>query len=71
MRKKLFGKGIAPACVYCASGTLSNDKKVVFCIKKGIVRPDFSCRRFSYDPIKRVPKVPPEIDVFDKSDFEL
>lgn len=71
MGRKLYGKGIIPACAYCMKGTAASDNKNILCLKKGIVNPDYSCRRFKYDPLKRVPKIPPEIEKFTAEDFSI
>lgn len=71
MGKKLYGKGIVPSCAYCSKGSLSADKLSVMCIKKGIVSADYSCRRFKYDPLLRIPKIPPEIEKFTEEDFKI
>lgn len=53
----LFEKDMDPRCAYCQRGTpLDGDK--VMCVKKGIVSAAGSCRRFRYDPLKRVPPKP-------------
>ena len=72
MNSKLLNKKqIAPACEYCAHGTVSPDEKSVLCPKKGIMRRTSSCRKFVYDPLKRQPKLPMELPEFDASEFEL
>lgn len=71
MGKKLYGKGIVPACAYCANGTASSDDRNVLCPKKGIVDNNYSCRKFKYDPLRRVPKIPPELEKFTTKDFSL
>ncbi len=72
MNSKLLNKKrIAPACEYCSHGTVSPDGKSVLCPKKGVMRCNSSCRKFSYDPLKRQPKMPMELPEFDLSDFEL
>ncbi len=50
----LFRKNIEKNCTYCAHGCLINDREVV-CAKKGITDVTSNCRRFSYDPLKRIP----------------
>ncbi len=46
-------------CVFCEYGTPlppdTNGNVFVLCKKQGLVRDDFVCRRFSYDPLKREP----------------
>jgi len=56
MKIRLFGSKIEPACMYCKYGKRNGDAEKVFCTKKGIVDIFHSCRKFSYDPLKRVPK---------------
>jgi len=46
---------------------------MVLCAKKGVVSPGGSCAYFKYDPLKRVPPRPAEVD-FSKlkdEDFRL
>ena len=55
MKKKLFGNNIKPACKYCELCTaLENDK--VQCSKFGEVKSYDSCKKFVYNPLKRIPK---------------
>ena len=70
-KPKLFGVNIEPRCAYCEHGTLSRDNEAVLCGKRGVVTPDYSCRKFIYDPISRIPKMQPPLMHFEKSDFEL
>ena len=70
-KPKLFGNNIEPSCAYCEHGTPTQDTMAILCEKCGIVTADYSCRRFVYDPLSRVPKVMPPLMKFDKSDFEL
>ena len=53
----LFRKDIEPRCAYCAKGSAINDREVV-CSRKGVVAVEYHCRRFKYDPFKRVPPRP-------------
>ena len=71
MKKKLYGNHIEPACAYCARGTVSKDGQMILCDKRGIVAQDFRCRKFVYDPLRRVPKQAPILPDFDEKDFEL
>ena len=57
----LFSKEIEPRCAYCQRGAKLSDDKVM-CLKKGIVSPAGQCRRFKYDPLKRVPPKPLVLD---------
>ena len=53
----LVEKDIDPRCAYCQRGTPLEDGRVM-CVKKGIVSASGACRRFRYDPLKRVPPKP-------------
>lgn len=68
----LFEKKIDPRCAYCSRG-VRLDETQVMCIKKGIVSADESCRRFQYDPLKRVPPRPaaPDFSWLKDEDFSL
>lgn len=70
MRRKIFGKN-SPRCGNCELGEPSKDEAYIFCDKKGIVKSDYKCRHFKYDPLKRIPKATPEIEKFKKEDFEI
>lgn len=72
MKKTLYNTSeISPACEYCALGRPSPDGETVLCIKKGVVKKDFHCRKYKYDIMKRVPKRAPEMQTFDSEDFSL
>lgn len=68
----LFRKKHPRSCLYCRHCT-QIDETQILCIKCGIVSPDHSCRRFSYDPFKRVPPRPksPDLIKYSKEDFSL
>ncbi|MDD4774414.1 MAG: hypothetical protein PHZ09_12560 [Eubacteriales bacterium] len=48
-------------CAFCDKSVLLKDKDSVLCSKIGVVSCDHVCRRFRYDPLKRVPNPPPPI----------
>ena len=68
----LFKKKMERSCSYCSlATTLPNGE--ILCIKRGVVSPDIKCRKFKYDPCKRIPPRPKALD-FDKyqqEDFSL
>ena len=68
----LFRKKIQPSCLYCTYGT-KIDSEQVLCIKKGVVSTEGSCRKFEYDPCKRVPVKPKALDFskYDEQDYSL
>ena len=57
----LFEKDIEPRCAYCKRGAVLDEERVM-CMKKGIVSAAGSCRRFQYEPLKRVPPKPVTAD---------
>ena len=72
MKSKLFNKNAYEAvCRNCKNGRLSPEGESVLCVKKGIVDPDGKCRRYSYDPLKRVPITNDIKSDFKKEDFEI
>lgn len=68
----LFRKKIQRSCLYCANGAVIPGDRVV-CAKKGIVSSGSPCRKFSYDPLKRVPPRRKAVDFqqYDKEDYSL
>lgn len=66
----LFSKEIEPRCAYCQRGARLGDDKVM-CLKRGIMAADGHCRRFRYDPLKRVPPKPPVLDLSSLSDEDF
>lgn len=68
----IFSKDIMPMCIYCEHGTKIMATEDIICPKKGIVKPDFKCKKFKYTPINRIPPKKAEIsDNFTKEDFEF
>ena len=68
----LFRKKIERYCAYCSfAGKI--DEETMICQKCGIVPSTHQCRRFRYDPLKRVPPKAKSEDFsrFDKKDFSL
>ena len=53
----LFEKDMEPRCAYCKRGVELEENEIL-CSRKGIVSPMGSCRKFKYDPLKRVPPKP-------------
>ncbi len=68
---KTFSKDIIPMCGHCVHGLSCNNTDVVVCGKKGIMDRRDSCKKFKYDPLGRTPDPLPQIERYDKSDFEL
>lgn len=68
----LFRKKIDRACTYCRFGT-QLDEDTILCAKKGTKAPWEQCRRFKYDPCKRLPAKAKALDFskYDEEDFSL
>ena len=68
----LFRKKIERSCAYCTYGTKIDDEQVL-CIKKGVVGVCGKCRKFPYDPCKRIPPKPKALDFskYDSEDYSL
>lgn len=68
----LFRKKLPKSCTYCIHGTRLNEDEVL-CIRKGVVRVDRNCRKFTYDPCKRIPlkQKASDFSKYDSEDFSL
>lgn len=70
-KSKFFGANIEPACEYCEHGKRTKDYQMVLCKYKGAVAPYFSCRKFLYSPLLRIPKPQKALKKYNKEDFQL
>ena len=70
-KRPLFGNHIEPACRYCAHARENADGRMILCRHQGVVAPYYSCRRFHYDPLLRVPSRQPQLPAYQHSDFTL
>ncbi len=68
----LFRKKIERSCTYCRFGTILEDGQVL-CAKKGVRSEDKPCRKFKYDPCKRIPSKPKALDFskYNEEDYSL
>lgn len=66
----LFNKNISPSCKYCYLGKKIT-QNLIGCVKYGITNSENCCKKFRYDPLKRVPKKPKPVLSFNKKDFML
>ena len=68
----LFHKKIERACMYCQHGT-EIDEGLILCTKKGLKIPEAQCRRFRYDPCKRIPRKARALDFskYEAEDYSL
>lgn len=58
-------------CAICAHGQKAADSDMILCSKKGILQPDYKCRKFRYDPLRRQPKMMPSLPEYTADDFKL
>ena len=68
----LFRKKQPRSCIYCTYSTGLPEGQVL-CSKRGIRPMDMPCRRFRYDPIKRIPPQNTALDAkkYSQEDFTL
>ena len=68
----LFRKKIERSCAYCTFGVQLEDGQVL-CSKQGLRTIEDSCRKFKYDPCKRIPAKAKALDFtrFESEDFSL
>lgn len=68
----LFRKKMERYCTYCVFAGKLNDDTLI-CRKCGIVPASHRCRRFRYDPLKRIPVKPKTQDTarYHEKDFSL
>ena len=68
----LFRKKIERSCSYCIHGVKLNDDQIL-CAKKGMKTMEDQCRKFKYDPTKRIPRKERALDFskYDEEDFSL
>ena len=68
----LFRKKMPRSCAYCIYGTRLEEDQIL-CAKKGMKTTDDQCRRFRYDPTKRIPMKARALDFskYDDRDFSL
>ena len=69
-KKPLFGSRIDPACVYCAHSSTENGLHCTRGKQKSCSETD-SCRKFDYDPLRRIPRKLPPLPTADPKDFTL
>jgi len=68
----LFRKKIEKSCSYCIYSTKLDDEQAL-CVKMGVVDLYSKCRKFRYDPTKRIPPKPkaPDFEQYTQEDFSL
>ena len=68
----LFSKDIQPVCGLCVHAT-PIDEETVLCHKKGPMPITDCCRKYKYDPCKRIPPCvkAPDFSKYKDEDFKL
>lgn len=68
----LFRKKQPKSCEYCSFGTCLQDG-LTLCSKRGIRQTNSPCRKFKYDPCKRIPPKNAVLDLsqYKEQDFSL
>ncbi len=68
----LFRKKIERSCIYCVYGANLGEDQIL-CSKRGLRTADQKCRKFEYDPCKRIPVKARALDFskYDNEDFSL
>ena len=68
----LFRKDIEPRCAYCMRGSRIDEGHIA-CVKRGVVEDMDKCPAFRYDPLRRTPPRPAELDTAKLSpeDFQV
>ncbi|MCL2068775.1 MAG: hypothetical protein FWH00_02650 [Oscillospiraceae bacterium] len=72
MSTALFGKNVEPACRHCESAIQQiSPANQILCSRLGVVSADYHCKRYAYDPIKRIPKPQKPLPEFSAEDFSI
>ena len=68
----LFRKKMERSCSYCLHGAYLENGKIL-CAKKGMKTVEDQCRRFKYDPCKRISPKARALDFskYEKEDYSL
>ncbi len=68
----LFRRKIEKSCSYCVHSA-KLDGESCLCAKKGVVDAASHCRKFKYEPLKRVPvrRKAKDFSEYDTADFSL
>lgn len=68
----LFRKKIERSCAYCLYGTRLEEDHIL-CSKRGMKSVENKCRKFKYDPCKRIPAKAKALDLskYAEEDFSL
>ncbi|MCL2014312.1 MAG: hypothetical protein FWG69_04915 [Oscillospiraceae bacterium] len=71
MKYRFFGKDVEPACGVCELSIKTDSGTAIFCKRHGLVSETASCKKFKYDPVKRIPVPSMPLPIYDEEDFSL
>ena len=71
MNNHKLGTDVPPKCAYCLHCIRTKDEETLLCKYRGIASPEGSCKKFIYDPLKRVPQRPATLPEFSADEFKL
>lgn len=71
MAKQQFNKTIPHYCMYCQHGTTLGFTDEIICNKHGVMNKFDTCRKYTYDPIKRIPSKDSRETSFSEKDFSI
>ena len=57
----LYNRDIKPMCVYCVYAKAGLGENDILCQYQGVTTFNYSCHKYEYDPLKRVPKRHPAV----------
>ena len=58
-------------CAFCDKSSPLADGEHMLCKKNGVVDCGYTCRKFKYDPLKRVPHSPPPMTHLDPDELSI
>ncbi len=68
----MFNKKIEQDCRWCRFGYVTVDRDTCMCDKYGVIAIPQKCRKFRYDPLKRIPEQSAEINTeYTEEDFAI
>ena len=70
-KKGMFSNEITKCCALCEKATKLQDVNTVLCRKRGVVSSEYCCAKFSYDPLKRVPRRITVMTDYSPEDFSI
>ena len=71
-KNKVKNDDAAKCCAYCEFSETAEDESILMCCKKKKkVEPDMTCRKYSYDFLKRKPRIATSIPMLDPEALKL